>query len=47
MQQRAAAVDIRSLALPSAAKSKEELLSVQGLCVSNNRADGVDWFFNF
>ncbi len=28
-------------ALPSAAKSKEESLSVQGVCVSNNRADVV------
>ncbi len=30
-------------ALPSAAKGKEESLSVQGLCVSNNRVDVIDW----
>ncbi len=39
-----AAVDIRGSALPSAAKSKGESLSVQDVyvCVSNNRADAVD-----
>ncbi len=38
------AVDIRGLALPCAAKGKEESLSVQGVnvCVSNSRADAVD-----
>ncbi len=39
-----AAADIRGLALQSAAKNKEESLTVQGVCVSNNRMDAVDRF---
>ena len=39
---RTAAV-IRGSALPSAAKGKEESLSVRGVCVWNSRADAVDW----
>ena len=37
-----AAVDIRGPALPSAGKSKEELLSVHGDCLSSSRVDAVD-----
>ncbi len=34
-------VDIRGSALPNAAKSKES--SVQGVCVSSNHVDAVNW----
>ncbi len=40
-----AAVDIRGSALPSATNRKEESLSVEGVCVSNNHVDAVDWLF--